>query len=108
VLVTMSVFGAAISYILMMVSAIVLRRRRPDLRRPFRMPGGEATAWVALVLALVLLPAGIKDYPVAMIFGLLVFAAFAAYYFLYGRRRLVSHSIEEELNLIERAESELR
>ncbi len=108
VLVTMSVFGAAISYILMMVSAIVLRRRRPDLRRPFRMPGGQATAWVALILSLVLLPAGIKDYPVAMIFGLLVFAAFAAYYFLYSRNRLLSRSIEEELSVIEHAESELR
>jgi ethanolamine permease len=108
VLVTMAVFGAAISYILMIVSAIVLRRRRPDLPRPYRMPGGEATAWVALVLALVLLPAGIKDYPVAMLFGLLVFAAFAAYYFLYGRHRLVSRSIEEELSIIEGAESELR
>lgn len=108
VLVTTSVFGAAISYILMMVSAIVLRRRRPDLRRPYRMPGGEITAWVALILALVLLPAGIKDYPEAMLFGLLVFAAFAAYYFFYGRSRLVSRSIDEELTIIERAESELR
>jgi hypothetical protein len=72
------------------------------------MPGGEITAWIALILALVLLPAGIKDYPVAMLFGLLVFAAFASYYFLYGSNRLVSRSIEEELNVIERAESELR
>lgn len=108
VLVTMSVFGAAISYIVMMISAIVLRRRRPDLRRPYRMPGGEITAWIALILSVLLLPAGVKDYPVAMLFGLLVFGAFAAYYFLYGRHRLVSSSIEEELRLIERAESELR
>jgi ethanolamine permease len=108
VLVTMSVFGAAISYIVMMVSAIVLRRRRPDLQRPYRMPGGELTAWVALILSVVLLPAGVKDYPMAMLFGLLVFAAFAAYYFLYSRHRLISRSVEEELRVIERAESELR
>lgn len=108
ILVTMSVFGAAISYIMMMVSAIVLRRRRPDLRRPYRMPGGEVTVWVALILAAVLLPAGVKDHPVAMLFGLLVFAAFAAYYFLYSRHRLVTRSIDEELRVIERAESELR
>lgn len=108
ILVTMSVFGAAISYILMMISAIVLRRRRPNLRRPFKMPGGEITAWIALVLAAVLLPAGAKDYPVAVLFGLLVFVAFAAYYFFYSRRRLLSRSIEEELQLIDQSESELR
>jgi hypothetical protein len=49
-LLNMAVFGATVSYVLMMVSHIVLRRREPDLPRPYRTPGGTATTGVALVL----------------------------------------------------------
>ena len=46
-----AVFGATVSYVLMMLSHIVLRRREPDLERGYRTPGGIATSGVALVLA---------------------------------------------------------
>ena len=46
-----AVFGATVSYVLMMLSHIVLRRREPELERPYRTPGGVATSGVALVLA---------------------------------------------------------
>jgi ethanolamine permease len=108
ILVTMSVFGAAISYIMMMISAIMLRRRRPDLARPFRVPGGQVTAFIALALAAVLLPAGVYEFPEAMLFAFVVFVGFLAYYFLWSRHRLVSQSIEEELAVIEQSEQELR
>ena len=42
-LLNMAVFGAALSYVLMMVSHIVLRRREPDMPRPYRTPGGIVT-----------------------------------------------------------------
>ena len=48
-LLNMAVFGAAVSYVLMMVSHIVLRRREPDMPRPYRTPGGVATTGFALV-----------------------------------------------------------
>ncbi len=47
-----AVFGAAVSYVLMMLSHIVLRSREPDLERPYRTPGGTLTTGVALVLAI--------------------------------------------------------
>ena len=50
-LINIAVFGATVSYVLMMVSHIVLRRREPDLERPYRTPGGTVTTGVALVLA---------------------------------------------------------
>ena len=40
-LLNMAVFGAALSYVLMMISHIVLRRREPDMPRPYRTPGGD-------------------------------------------------------------------
>jgi ethanolamine permease len=108
VLLTTAVFAATVTYVLMMVSAIVLRRRRPDLRRPFEVPGGQVTAGVGVVLAAILLPAGVAGYPVAILIAAVVFIAFTAYYLLHSRHHLVSESIEEELELIEEAEAELK
>src|ERR671921_746211 len=51
VLLNSAVFGATISYALMMLSHIVLRRREPDLERPYRTPGGTITSGIAFVLA---------------------------------------------------------
>lgn len=44
--------GIVVAYAFVAASFIVLRRREPDLERPFRAPGGEATGWIALLLAL--------------------------------------------------------
>jgi amino acid transporter len=38
-------------YLLMFPALLVLRRRRPDVARPYRVPGGRAGAWVAVLLA---------------------------------------------------------
>ena len=50
-MIQIAVFGASASYVLMTLSHIVLRRREPDLERPYRTPGGVVTTGVALVLA---------------------------------------------------------
>jgi len=47
-LINIAVFGATVSYVLMMVSHIVLRIREPELERPYRTPGGVVTTAVAL------------------------------------------------------------
>jgi amino acid transporter len=38
-------------YTLMFPALLVLRRRFPDVPRPYRVPGGRAGAWVAVILA---------------------------------------------------------
>ena len=50
-LINIAVFGATVSYVLMSFSHILLRRREPELERPYRTPGGVATSGVAFVLA---------------------------------------------------------
>ena len=40
-LILMAVFGATISYVLMMMSHIKLRLSRPELHRPYKTPGGD-------------------------------------------------------------------
>ena len=102
-----AVFGATISYALMMLSHIVLRRREPDLDRPYRTPGGTATSGVALVLAvLAVIGTFIVDVRAAFI-ALGVYALFLAYFGFYSRHHLVAQAPEEEFATIEKAESEL-
>ncbi|MDQ3496161.1 MAG: ethanolamine permease [Actinomycetota bacterium] len=106
-LLNIAVFGATISYALMMLAHIVLRRREPDLERPYRTPGGVATSGVALVLAvLAVIATFIVDVRAALI-TLGVYALFLAYFGLYSRHHLVAQAPEEEFATIEKAESEL-
>jgi len=50
-MIQIAVFGATVSYVLMTLSHIVLRRTEPDLERPYRTPGGVVTTGVGFVLA---------------------------------------------------------
>jgi ethanolamine permease len=102
-----AVFGAAISYVLMTLSHIVLRRREPNLERPYRTPGGVITSGLACVLAvLAVIATFIVDVRAALIM-LGVYALFIAYFALYSRHHLVAQAPEEEFATIEEAESEL-
>jgi ethanolamine permease len=102
-----AVFGAAISYVLMTLSHIVLRRREPDLERPYRTPGGVITSGVACGLAvLAVIATFIVDRNAAFIM-LGIYVLFIAYFLLYSRHHLVAQAPEEEFATIERAESEL-
>ncbi len=84
-MINIAVFGATVSYVLMMVSHIVLRRREPDLPRPYRTPGDKAAAAITAA----------------------ILVAFVAHFWLYSRHRLVANAPGEEFEAIERAESEL-
>ncbi len=53
--------GLGIGYLMTCLAAIQLRRKRPDLERPFRIPGGSITAGVAAVVTLFLLGSSIYE-----------------------------------------------
>ena len=55
VLLNMAVFGAVISYVMQCLAFILLRKKYPELARPFRSPLGNAGAWVAGIISLVTL-----------------------------------------------------
>jgi ethanolamine permease len=107
-LLNMAVFGAALSYVLMMVSHIVLRRREPDMSRPYRTPGGVATTGFALVVAVLAVIATFLVDHIAALCCLAVFAAFMAYFGFYSRHKLVANSPDEEFAALAAAEDELR
>jgi len=106
-LINIAVFGATVSYVLMMVSHIVLRKREPDLVRPYRTPGGTVTTSVALVLAAAAVVATFFVDKKAAGITSLIFVAALAYFWFYSRHHLVASAPEEEFAAIGRAEAEL-
>jgi ethanolamine permease len=106
-LLNMAVFGAALSYVLMMISHIVLRVREPEMPRPYRTPGGIVTTSFALVIAALSVVATFLVDSTAALWCLIVFAAFMAYFGLYSRHRLVANSPDEEFAALAAAEEEL-
>src|SRR5215210_1885615 len=93
----MAVFGAVISYFMQCLSFILLRRRLPDIARPYRSPVGEWGAAVAGFIALCSLGAILynSDYRPGVYGVLIVYLVALAYFAAAGRHRLV-FSPEEE------------
>ena len=106
-MINIAVFGATVSYVLMTLSHIVLRRREPDLERPYRTPGGVFTTGVAFVLALAAVVATFFVDEKAALYTAIVFVAFILYFLLFSRHRLVADAPEEEFEAIAKAEAEL-
>jgi ethanolamine permease len=90
-LLNMAVAGAMLSYLLQAASFIVLRRRLPQLARPYRSPLGEAGAVVTIAIAAVTLVFQLLD-PVFVsgVLGVIAWFAIGIVWFaLVGRHRLV-------------------
>jgi ethanolamine permease len=99
-LLSMAVFGAVISYFLQCASLILLRRKLPNIERPYRSPVGEWGAAVAAGISVITLVALFwnSDYRPG-VYGVALFYVVAVGYFaLYGRHKLVL-SPEEEFAL---------
>ena len=107
-LILMAVFGATISYVLMMMAYIKLKTSKRDMPRPYKAPGGIITASIALVLAAIAVVAGFVVDPKVWLMAAAIYAAFIAYFFLYSRNQLVAGTPEEEFANIQAAEQELK
>jgi len=96
----MAVFAAVISYAMQCLSFVMLRRRLPNIVRPYMSPWGEAGAMIAGVIAVVSLASVLlnEDYRPG-VYGVAVYYILGAIYFaIAGRHRLVL-SPEEEFAL---------
>lgn len=78
-MITMSVFGAIVMYIISMLSLFKLRRSEPNLERAFKAPGYPVVPAIALILALVCLVAMVWFNPLIAA----IFLGFMAAGFLY-------------------------
>ncbi len=106
-LILMAVFGATISYVLMMLSHIKLRLSRPEMHRPYKTPGGIFTSSIALILATIAVVAGFVVNPKIWFMAAGIYVLFIAYFIFYSRHQLVKGTPEEEFENIRKAEQEL-
>lgn len=108
-LLSMAVFGAVISYTMVMLAFIRLRIAQPNLRRPYRSPlgiPGAAIGTVLSFLALIATPAVEANRP--GVYGTAIFFAVMLIYFaVYSSKKLVAQSPEEEVALVRKSEAEL-
>jgi ethanolamine permease len=108
ILINIAVFGATVSYVLLNLSHILLRRNEPDLERGYRTPGGVGTTGTALVLSVIAVIATFFVDVLAAGITAAVFVAFLAYFWFFSRHRVVAHAPEEEFDQISSSESDLR
>jgi ethanolamine permease len=101
VLLNMSVFGAVISYVLVMSSYIKLKLDRPDLLRPYESPLGINGAIIGTILAVIALFACFVDPDYRFgVWGVSIFMVAAiAFFWIFSRHRLVARAPEEKAAL---------
>ena len=99
-LLNMAVFGAMFSYIMQALSFILLRKKFPQLPRPYRSPFGILGAVLTILIAAVTLYFQMTDpvYQIGVLWVAVWFGIGIAYFALVGRHRLIL-SPEEEFAL---------
>ncbi|MDR1432299.1 MAG: ethanolamine permease [Propionibacteriaceae bacterium] len=102
-----AVFGATISYVMMSLSHVLLRRNAPDLDRSYLTPGGAITTGIATVLGVVAVVSVFFYDPWAALFTAIIFVGFMLYFLLYSKEHVIGNAPEEEFELLAREEAEL-
>lgn len=104
-LLNMAVFSAMLSYVLQSASFILLRIRRPNLKRPYISPFGKTGAWITILIALVTIYYQLQDvsYRVAVFSAIAYLIIGLIYFGLHGRHRLIL-SPEEEFAMSQKEE----
>ena len=99
-LLNIAVFSAMLSYILQSGSFILLRKKRPDLERPYRSPFGNPGAWVTIFLACAIIYYQLQDesYRTAVFIAMAYLVLGLLYFAFKGRHNLIL-SPEEEFAL---------
>ena len=107
-LLNMAVAGAMLAYFMQGMSYIVLKKKFPDLHRPYNSPFGIAGAVICMAIAAVTLYFQLTDsvFRACVIGVVIYYAVMMAYFLLIGRHKLIL-SPEEEFALT-KGESEYK
>jgi APA family basic amino acid/polyamine antiporter len=80
------IFGSWILYLMTAVSLFVLRRKRPDLERPYRVTGYPVVPVLFICVAGFLLVSTLQTRPRESLMGLGLMALSVPFYFYWKRR----------------------
>jgi APA family basic amino acid/polyamine antiporter len=81
------IFGSWILYLMTAVSVFVLRRKRPDLKRPYRVIGYPVVPVLFVCVAAMLLVSTIQTRPRESLMGLALMALGIPFYFWWRRQK---------------------
>jgi ethanolamine permease len=100
IVLNIAVWGAVLSYLLQMVSFVILRKKLPNAKRPYKSPTGVAGAVIAGVIAAAIFVGFLLNPPFlpAIVAIAIVYVVMLALFALFGRTKLVL-SPEEEFAL---------
>jgi len=84
-IITIACFGALTLYIISMIALFVLRRKEPDLPRPFKVPWYPVFPMVALIIASVSLIAMIIYNLILAVVYILMLAFTYLWFYFYGK-----------------------
>jgi ethanolamine permease len=88
VVITISVFGSVLLYLISIGSFFVLRKKEPNLKRPFKAPAGMLLATVCTAVLLFCLYSLVVYNIPALKWVALIYALAIVYYFIWGRRNI--------------------
>jgi ethanolamine permease len=90
-IITLSVFGALTLYIISMLSLIRLRKKEPDLRRPFKVPFYPVFPIIALAIAIIsLLAMIVYNTNLAIIYVVIMAMCYLCFKFLKAKSTVTS------------------
>jgi len=91
IVLNIAVWGAMLAYLMQMVSYILLRKKFPDLDRPYNSPWGLKGAWLAAIISAVSFVGFLINvtFLPAIIAIIVVYALMLVVFAVYGRHRLV-------------------
>lgn len=97
IVLNIAVWGAVLAYLLQMVAFVILRRKYPNAKRPYRSPWGVPGAVVAAVIAALIFLGFLLNptFVPAIIAIVVVYAVMLAIFALWGRHRLILSPEEE-------------
>lgn len=97
IVLNIAVWGAVLAYFMQMVSFIVLRRKFPNAKRPYRSPWGLFGAYAAAAIAAVTFVGFLlnETFQPAIIAIIIVYVIGLLIFGLYGRHRLILSPEEE-------------
>lgn len=97
VVLNIAVWGAVLAYLLQMVSYVLLRKRMPNIKRPFVSRFGVPGAVVAGLLSFAIFVAVLlnPDYRLAVYVMVGIYLAATVFFAVYGRKHLVLSPEEE-------------
>lgn len=112
-----------LSYLFIFPSYLILRYKYPDIRRPYKVPGGMAGAWIVTLLPLtyaaiatyfILWPTdanvssvGRLAYELTQFVPLGIIALLTIVFYIWGQNQASNRDVAVELNLADMNESEL-